>query len=265
MWPLLVVPLPPIPNDLARLLKRLERVLPDTLFFKTAKESFNDPVLLWCVGRNEFLLDSIVSTGLSKAPAPEDEAIVAAEDWRPHGTQRPEPRKAGRFDRPLRLLRSTAERKLVPDDLPIMTIDHGRPMPPAIVPTGNMRHIHRPSFVALAGPAHPAPHPGAGGGGALVHTPSLLLQHAIHRLPIDDEPVPESQQHPQPSIPKRGMLLNPLAQPLGPRRVGRRASRLAPVYPMQAGSAYTKHPATPPLRDIRQRTSHASDVFRSKG
>lgn len=40
MWTLLVAPLHPIQSDLARLLKRLECVLPDTLFFETAKEPF---------------------------------------------------------------------------------------------------------------------------------------------------------------------------------------------------------------------------------
>lgn len=34
---------------------------------------------------------------------------------------------------------------------------------------------------------------------------------------------------------------------------------------MQARSADTEYLATPPLRDTRQRASHASDVFRSTG
>lgn len=49
--------------------KRLERVLPDTLFFEAAKEPLDHAVLLRRVGRDEFLLYSIVSTGLSKPTA----------------------------------------------------------------------------------------------------------------------------------------------------------------------------------------------------
>ena len=63
---LLVVPLDPVSNAPSRLLKRLKRVLPDTLFFETPKESFDQAILLGCVGRDEFLLQSVVATGLAK-------------------------------------------------------------------------------------------------------------------------------------------------------------------------------------------------------
>src|SRR5574337_241344 len=103
MRPLLVVPLHPVPNDPSGRLECLKHVLPDTLFFETAKEPFNNPVLLRRVGRDEFLLQPIVSTSLPKALALEDQPIVAAEDRRAHRTQRPEPLQARRFDGPFRL------------------------------------------------------------------------------------------------------------------------------------------------------------------
>ena len=46
MRPFLVVPVDPVPNDPPRLLKRLERMLPDTLVFQTPKEPLNLPILL---------------------------------------------------------------------------------------------------------------------------------------------------------------------------------------------------------------------------
>ena len=47
---LVVVPLHPVPDDPSRFVERLKDVLPDTLFFETAKEPFNDPVLFRRIG-----------------------------------------------------------------------------------------------------------------------------------------------------------------------------------------------------------------------
>jgi hypothetical protein len=56
MWPLFVVPSQPIPNDPPCLLERLKHVVPETLFFETAKEPLDNPVFLRGIGRDEFLL-----------------------------------------------------------------------------------------------------------------------------------------------------------------------------------------------------------------
>ena len=241
MRALFVVPVHPVPNDPPRLLKRLERVLPDTFFFETPKEPFDDPVLFRRVRCDELLLQPIVPTGLPEPATLEDQAIVAAENRRPDGTERPEPREAGCFDRPLSLLCSTAERKLIADDFAIMAVDHRRKMRPAVLPTGDMRHIHRPPFIAATCPTGPASHTRAWGRDALMHEPPLLLQHAIDRLPIDDDPIPKLQQHPQSPIPKRGMDLNPIPQPLQPGWVGAPAPSCWDRGPMQARSADTEY------------------------
>ena len=104
MRTVVVVPLQPVPDDPSGLLECLKHVLPDTLFFETAKEPFNNSVLLRRVGRDEFLLQSIVMTGLSKSTALEDQTVVAAENRRPDRTERPDPLEAGSFDGPFRLL-----------------------------------------------------------------------------------------------------------------------------------------------------------------
>ena len=98
-----------------------------------------------------------------------------------------------------------------------------------------------------------------------MHEPALLLQHPIDRFAIHDEPVLAAQQHSQAAIAKRGMLLDQLPQPLDPRRIGPPASPLRCGRSMQAGSTDAEHLTASSFRDTRQRDSHASDVFRSKG
>ena len=220
MRPLLIVPLHPVPNDPSGLLECLKHVLPDTLFFETAKEPLNNPVLLRRVGRDEFLLEAIVATGLSKSTALEAQPIVASENRRPARTERAEPLETGGFHCAFRLLRPTPQCEFVPDHFPIMTINHGRQMRPAILSTGDMRHIHGPPFVALTRSTHPASHARPRGGDSLMHQPALLLQHAVDRFAIHHQAVSTSQLHPESAIPKRRILLDPIPQSLQPGRRG---------------------------------------------
>ncbi len=78
MGPFLVVPVDPVPNDPPRLLKRLEPVLPDTLVFQASKEPLNQPILLGRIGRDELLLQPIVSTGRAKPATLENQPVIAA-------------------------------------------------------------------------------------------------------------------------------------------------------------------------------------------
>ena len=80
MRALFVVAPQPVSNDPPRLLKHLERVLPDIFLFETPKEPFDDPILFRRVWRDELLLQPIVPTGLPEPMALKDQAIVAAED-----------------------------------------------------------------------------------------------------------------------------------------------------------------------------------------
>ena len=138
-------------------------------------------------------------------------------------------------------------------------------MRPAVLATGNMRHIHGPAFVTATGSTDPALYTRTWGGDALMHEPALLFQHPIDGFAIHHNPILASQQHPQSAIAKRGMLLDQLPQPLDPRRIGHPAPRWSRSRPMQPGSAHSQHATPSPFRDTRQRDSHASDVFRSKG
>lgn len=78
MRAVVVVLLLPVSDDPAPLVKRLECVLPDTLFFEASTASFDHPILFQRVRRDELLLQSIVATGLPNLTALEDQSVAAA-------------------------------------------------------------------------------------------------------------------------------------------------------------------------------------------
>ena len=78
MGPFLVVPVDPVPNDPPRLLKRLERVLPDAFVFQTPKESLNHSILLGRIRRDALLLQPIVSARLATSATLENQPVLAA-------------------------------------------------------------------------------------------------------------------------------------------------------------------------------------------
>lgn len=82
------------PNDLSRLLKVLERVLPDILLFQTPKEPFDHPIPLRPVERNELLLEAIVTTGLPEPSTLKDQAVVTSQYGGFDLTRRPDPGQA---------------------------------------------------------------------------------------------------------------------------------------------------------------------------
>jgi len=76
--PLGFVPMDPLSNGSAGLGKVVEVVLPYTLLLEAAKEPLDDSVLLGRTGCDELLAQVIVTAGGAKAPALEDQPIVAA-------------------------------------------------------------------------------------------------------------------------------------------------------------------------------------------
>lgn len=94
MWAPMLVPLNPVPDDAPGLLKRLERLLPDTLLFKAAKEPSNHAVLLRRQEHDGLLLQVIVSARLPEPSTLEDKAIVAPYDRCSDGPERAEPLEA---------------------------------------------------------------------------------------------------------------------------------------------------------------------------
>jgi hypothetical protein len=80
-----------------------------------------------------------------------------------------------------------------------------------------------------------------------MHEPPLLFQHTIDRFAVHDHPALASQQHLQPTIPERGMLLDQLLELFDPGRIGSPPSSLRPGRPMQSRSTDAEHLTTSPF------------------
>jgi hypothetical protein len=73
-----VVPLDPLGNGSASLGEAAKVMQPDALLFKTTKEALDEAILLRRVRCNEFLAQTVIAASGAKAPALEDESVVAA-------------------------------------------------------------------------------------------------------------------------------------------------------------------------------------------
>src|SRR5580658_2740610 len=88
----------PLSNGRAGVGEAGEVMLPDALFFKAAKEAFDEAVLFGRVGRDELLAQTVIAAGGAKTSALKDEAVIRAHYRRRAGrAQRPEARQAGLF------------------------------------------------------------------------------------------------------------------------------------------------------------------------
>lgn len=76
MGPARVVPVDPLRDDSTCLGKDCETLKPDTFLLQAAEESFNHPVLLRTVGRDELLLQAILPASRPETLGTEDQAIV---------------------------------------------------------------------------------------------------------------------------------------------------------------------------------------------
>ena len=76
MRPFGVIPFNPLSNGDAGFGKAGEVMLPDTFFLETAKEAFDEAVLLRRIRRDEFLVQTVIAAGGTKTPALKNQAIV---------------------------------------------------------------------------------------------------------------------------------------------------------------------------------------------
>jgi hypothetical protein len=73
-----VIEADPIPDDTTGVLQAFESMTVHTLVFERADDPLDHAILLWAVGRDELLLQPIVSTGLAKSPTLENQPVIAA-------------------------------------------------------------------------------------------------------------------------------------------------------------------------------------------
>src|SRR5215472_3261087 len=263
----LVVPVDPRPQLPPGLLVTDEVVLPDALFLETAEEALDDPVLLRCVGGDEFLGQSVVATGRPEPPTLIDESVVGADHRRgPRRAQRAEPFQARFLERPLGLFGPPPQGKLVTDELAVVTIDHRGEVGPAILPAVHVGHVGGPALIAPRGLAAPPVDPGPRGGRPLMHEPAFESADAVDGLGRNADAIPKTQQGPQPPIAEGRVAANQGGDLHGQRLVEHRATGRRPLGPpAHAPASHRQDPAHPALGQVRPRLSHSSDVFAGKG
>jgi hypothetical protein len=116
-----------------------EVMLPDALFFETAKKAFDEAVLLGCIRRNEFLAQTIIAAGGAKTPALKNQSIVAAHHRRlTLRTQGAEARQPGFLECAFGFLGAAAQGEFKTGHLAIVAINYCRQMPPTF---GSARHM----------------------------------------------------------------------------------------------------------------------------
>jgi hypothetical protein len=123
----------PLADSAASVPEAFERPEPDALLFQAPEKALDHAVLLRALARDEFLAERVVPVGMPKSSALEDEAVVAADDrLGTLGTQRSEAGDAAVIQGSLGLSGSAPEGEFPPDDLAVVTVDHGHQVFPPI-------------------------------------------------------------------------------------------------------------------------------------
>ena len=88
---------------------------PDAFLLQTAEEALDQPILLWRVGRDEFLAQTILSARLAESATLEDEAVIQPDDRsRPCALEGTESLQARFLECTLSFLGSPSQSQLVP-------------------------------------------------------------------------------------------------------------------------------------------------------
>src|SRR5271157_3012030 len=258
---LAVVPVDPAGDSGTRVGKVAEVVLPNAFLFEAAKEALDDPVLLRSIGRDELLAQAVVAAGGAKAPALEDQPIVAANHrGSAVRTQGTEAADTGLLERALGLLGAPPQRKLVTRNFTIMTINHGGEMAPAVGAAIDMGQVHGPALVALLSATGSSVHSRPRRHRALMYEPAFEPQHAVHRFAIDPHSLAKAQHHPQPSIAEGWVRGDEPCDTRGQKFVEpRHRPRFHRPRP-QSATRENQHSTHSAHRNAGQRRDHSCDV-----
>ncbi len=178
-----VVPRDPASHRPIGFRKVRKRMVPDALLFDASKPSLDDPVLLGRVRRDVLLPQVVASTG-----APESGG--SGESARCRSGPPAWPRSGGGSQSAgdthsrarARLPSRDRARQPVAHELAIVAVNHRGEMGPAVDPTRDVRHVHRPARVADRRPTAAALQPGAWRYPPLMHEPALELEDAVERF-----------------------------------------------------------------------------------
>jgi hypothetical protein len=78
VWTSGVLPLDPLSDGGASFSEAGEVLEPDAILLETPKEALDEAILLGRIGCNEFLVQRVIGASGAKAPALEDDAVIAA-------------------------------------------------------------------------------------------------------------------------------------------------------------------------------------------
>src|SRR5947209_8241476 len=147
MRPFGVVPLDPSSNCGACFREGLEVALPHTLLLEATKEALDNAVLFGRIGSDEFLPQAIIAAGGPKAPALENQPVIAANHrGRTIRTQSAKARQAGLLKRALGFLRTAAQSELKTGDFAVVAIDYCSQVTPTISSARDVSYVHRPAL-----------------------------------------------------------------------------------------------------------------------
>src|ERR1700728_44443 len=204
-----VVPFDPFSNGAASFGEAAEVVQPNALLFETSKEALDETILLGRIGRNELLAQPVIAAGGAKAPALEDESIVAAYyRCRTFRAESAEARQTGLLERPLGFPGATAQREFIAGHFPVVAINNRREMAPSVSSTRYMSHVHRPAFIAPPRTAPAALDAGPRRQRTLMDEPTFEQKQSTHRLTVHADPFDETQHRPQAPITEGWMRLD---------------------------------------------------------
>jgi len=98
------------------------------------------------------------------------------------------------------------KRQLVADELAVVAIDHGGQVRPTVGTTINVRHVHRPSFVAARGSTAQSLDARPRRSDPLMDKPAFQPKDAIDSLAIHLQAEAKTQHRPNTAIPERRVL-----------------------------------------------------------
>jgi hypothetical protein len=146
MRPLGVIPFNPLSNGGAGFGEADEVMLPDTLFLETAKEAFDEAVLLRRIRRDEFLVQTVIAAGGTKMPALKNQSIIRAHDRVGPGG-RNVPKRARQASSSTRSASLARPRKA--SHCAVVAINNRGQVTPAVGATRHVGEVHGPALIAL--------------------------------------------------------------------------------------------------------------------
>src|SRR5690625_3201756 len=154
---------------------------PEALLFYRSDQPLNHSVLLWGMGLDELLLQTVLVHRPSIVPRGKHQPVIATQDnWIPSPAQSAVPGNERLLQRSLRRLGIAAGAQPPAQRLSSMAVhDKGQGTPAVNGATPDARKVCCPPLIRTRGHRGQCPHPRPGSTAALAHLPALDLEQAL--------------------------------------------------------------------------------------